>query len=219
MKQFFFFVGVLVFITGFSLPLSAQEKGWEFVTTQDSVKISKKEVSGTTVMAFRGETIANVHISKIVAVFIDEKERKHWVDRYHSHKTLSTSERAATYWIKFQLPFPISNRDYVLHTSIDVDEPNRVFMANIKSVKDTRKPEDDCCVRAETTRAFYRFEAVPGEEKTKMIVEVHTDPKGMLPNWLINRIQKDWPSKTLGNLIKQSIKRRVGHPGLLAWHE
>ncbi|MBA2662114.1 MAG: hypothetical protein H0U74_07435 [Bradymonadaceae bacterium] len=204
---------------GLATPAAAQSGKWETVGTTDNVKVSRMEVEGSSVLAFRGETVANVHIGKIINTFIDGSQRKHWVDRYDDHKTLERTDSMEKYWIKFALPFPVSNRDYVLHTDVNFDEDKKVFTAKIKSIVDKRKPVDSCCVRAETFGTFYRFEAVPGEDKTKMIVEVHTDPKGMLPNWLINRIQKDWPSKTLSGLIKRSsIKDQKIFPRVANWH-
>lgn len=210
-------VASLLFLgIGVASPLGAKSGSWEYVGTHDNVKVSRQQIEGTSVMAFKGETVANVHISRIIAVFIDEDERKHWVDRYDGHKTLASSARSATYWIKFNLPFPVSNRDYVLKTDVEIDEANKIVEAHLKSVKDPRKPDDDCCVRAITTRGYYKFQALPGG-KTKMLVEIHTDPKGMLPNWLVNSIQKDWPSKTLGSLIKRSKVANKVQEDLKAW--
>jgi hypothetical protein len=214
-------VAALLLVSLTSTLAWASSKGkWENIGTSDNVKVSRMQVEGNSVFAFRGETVADVHIAKLVAVFVDPNERKHWVDRYDTHKTLERNERTEIYWIKFKLPFPVSNRDYVLHTEAKLDPDKRIFTANIKSIVDSRKPEDSCCVRAETFNTFYRFEAIPGEAKTRMMVEVHTDPKGLLPTWLVNRIQKDWPSKTLSNLIKHTqASKKTPRAELANWHD
>jgi len=191
---------------------------WEYLGTEAGVKTYRKAVPGTDVFAFRGETTANVHIGRILQVFLDKSQRKHWVDRYGDSRTIEAGPSHEIYWIKFDLPFPVSNRDYVLRADGFPDPEKRVFTAKIKSVNDRRKPEDDCCTRAMAYGTFYKFEAVQGWEKTKMTVEVHTDPKGILPDWLINMIQKKWPSKTLSGLINRSIKA-TPLPEFAAWHQ
>ena len=40
--------------------------------------------------------------------------------------------------------------------------------------------------------------------KTKIEVEVITDPKGLIPTWIINMVQKSWPVKSIGNLVKRA---------------
>lgn len=197
----------------------AEKKGdWEFLRTHRGVKVWGKEVEGSDVKSFRGEIVADIEIGKLMATFFDAKQRKHWVDRYNSHGTIIKTENTETYWIHFALPWPVSDRDYVLKARRRIDEKKRVVTVNIKSIKNKARPENDCCVRATTYGTYYRFEALPGN-KTKLEVEVHTDPKGALPTWLINLIQKSWPSKTLGNLLDHSKKQNPTADSRYAkWH-
>jgi len=78
-------------------------------------------------------------------------------------------------------------------------------------------PEQDCCVRANAYRTYWRLEALPGG-RTKAEVEVFTDPMGLLPSWLINLIQADWPSNTLIGLHKRATQGDLKpHPDAAAW--
>jgi hypothetical protein len=74
-------------------------------------------------------------------------------------------------------------------------------------------------VRAQACGTYYKFEAFRGKTKTKLTVEVHTDPKGMLPSWLVNAIQKGWPSKTLNGLVKRARKVNKIADGYAKWHD
>ena len=197
---------------------------WEDVGVTDGVKVSRMQVSGSNMFAFRGELVADVHISQLMAVFIDSNERPNWVDRYHSHRTIERVERPESnemwelYMIRFSLPPGISDRDYIIRTDLEVDPGRKVVTARLRSVVDRRAPEDSCCVRA-YTETFYEFTAIPGQNRTRMIVEVHTDPKGRLPAWLVNRIQRDWPSDTLASLLARARASGVrNHPDYTDWH-
>lgn len=193
---------------------------WEYVGTNEGVKVWRRSMPGTDLLAFRGEFTAPVHIGKVLSVFLDRNQRQFWVDRYDDSKMLEQpNPMSETYWIKFKLPFPISNRDYVLRADAVVDSVNHTLTAKIKSVNDPRKLADDCCVRALLRGTFYKFEAVKGKEQTKMTVEVQTDPKGMLPDWLINSIQKNWPSKTLSALANRAGKLSKPREEFTNWHE
>ncbi len=202
---------------GLAAPAAAAQ--WEQVGTKDGVRVARMAVPGSSKLAFRGETVANIHIGRVLQVFADSGSRKYWVDRWKSDRELEVkSSLERTYWIRFGLPFPVSDRDYVLHTKAEVDAARRVVTARIKSVDHPGKGIDDCCVRGLVAGTFYRFEALPGE-KTRLTVEVQTDPKGMLPSWLVNLIQKDWPVKTLNGLIAASRRPSVTvNPNFADWH-
>lgn len=194
--------------------------GWEYITTDDGVVVYRKEVPGSDVVAFKGVAYAKVPIGKILAVFKDPAERPFWVDRYEDHKTLDKSENTETYWIHFGVPWPVSDRDYVLHSDGKEDPEKRVYTCTIKSVERKEAPVNDCCVRAVVYKTFYEFTAVPDGETTKIVVEVHTDPKGSLPSWLVNLIQESWPSNTLHSLIERAkISTRKPLSKFADWHK
>lgn len=193
----------------------ASAGGWETVGTYDRVKVSRKTVEGSSLFAFRGITEADIPLDILIGTFVDPTQRRHWVDRYAKHETINKTPLSETYWIRFKLPPLVSDRDYVLKSTAVVNEDKGVVEIRIKSVKHAKYPED-CCVRAEVKSTYYKFTALSAT-KTRLEVEVHTDPKGLLPNWLVNLIQKKWPSKTLSRLIKHARKRNTSHEKTKSW--
>lgn len=209
-----------------SLPAVAQAKDqakgpdWEFVSDEDNVRVFRKEIPGSDVVAFKGVTTTDVSIGKLLAVFREPNQRQYWVDRYLEHKTFERGPQSELYWIHFKLPWPISDRDYILKADGKPNEAKRTYTVNIKSVEYAKKGEDDCCVRAQVHGTYYQFTALPGSDRTSIIVEVHTDPKGALPNWLVNLIQKSWPRKTLNGLINHAKVAKIAPlPEFASWHQ
>lgn len=194
---------------------------WETVANEDGFLTQRKSVSGSNLFAFRGETVADVSIARIIRVFLDPATRKNWVAMFGGTQRLEGPNALdTTYWIRFNTPFPTSDRDYVLRGVSRPDKSKRVFLTEIESVTHASKGEQDCCVRGEAFGTFYRFTALPGTKKTKVEVEVHTDPKGWIPGWLTNMIQKKWPRDTLKSLIREAKKSGVvEHPDYANWHD
>lgn len=196
------------------------QDGWEYLRTDNGVVVYRKNVEGSDIVAFKGVAYADLPIGKILATFQNPDERKFWVDRYAEHKTYEKAENSETYWIHFSLPPLVSDRDYVLRAEGKALPDKRTYTTTIKSVERADNPEDDCCVRAQVYGTYYEFVALPGEKKTKLTVEVHTDPKGSLPTWLVNLIQKSWPAKTLNGLINQAkVSPRSALPEYATWHD
>ncbi len=207
----------LLVVFFFANEVFAADAQWETLSVEDGFTTQRKVVPGSDMFAFRGEMVTDISIAELMTVFLDTERRKDWVDKFQSSNDLSIDgEFEKTYYIRFDLPFPITDRDYVLNAVGKIDEANRVVTTLIKSVDHDKKPADDCCVRANALGTFYRFAQLPNG-KTKLEVEVHTDPKGSLPSWLVNVIQKSWPRKTLQALVREARKDVPKHTTFANW--
>ena len=73
----------------------------------------------------------------------------------------------------------------------------------IKSVTHPKAPKT-VGVRGELTYCHYILKRAGN--KTIVDVAVALDPKGSLPGWVVNLVQKSWPMKTLKGLRNQVKK-------------
>ncbi|MBM4291601.1 MAG: hypothetical protein FJ138_09255 [Deltaproteobacteria bacterium] len=197
------------------LPALTHATPWEPLGDIDGVKTERQTKEDSPLFAFRGELTADIPLDVLAATFADPAQRRHWVDRYAEHITLEKTKLTEIYWIRFSLPPLVSDRDYILNTVAEIDRARGELRAEITSTTHPKAPEG-CCVRAEVQRTFYRFSAL-SRTQTRLIVEVQTDPKGLLPRWLVNQIQKSWPSKTLNGLVKRAREVGSSHPEMRAW--
>tara|TARA_B100001094_G_scaffold205327_1_gene199245 strand:- start:147 stop:902 length:756 start_codon:yes stop_codon:yes gene_type:complete len=207
-------------LTSFTPTTAHAGEKWELISTADGVKVYRKEVKGSNMFAFKGVMTANVHFARVARVFSTSKLRRTWVDRWAADKDLKVhNSKERTYYIRFGLPWPVSDRDYVLNTKATLDVKRRIMTARIRSVNFPGYGPKSCCVRGKVVGTFYKFEALPGAEKTRLTVEVQTDPRGLLPAWLVNLIQKKWPYKTLTGLVRAAKKPNIqNHPDYVDWH-
>ena len=141
-----------------------------------------------------------------------------WVDLMTEHTVVrSIGPNMNLIYESYGLPWPISDRDYVMHEKYSYDESQRVFTIDYESVEDAAKPVREDHVRAMAYRTFWRLTMLDNG-RTKVEVEVFTDPKGALPAWLINLIQKDWPWKTIDGLVNRARKGDIKpDPAVAGW--
>jgi len=197
----------LVLIFGFAF--ATPPVGWDLVGVTDGVEVSRKTIPGSNLFAFRGETISDIPASILSSVILNDPIGPEWVDlMYLSQHLARYDEHTKLVHQGYDLPWPIQDRDYVLKESANYDQEAKIFTLIFQSVEDPLMPVNDCCVRAIANRTFWYLEVLPSG-KTKVIVEVNTDPKGFLPGWLVNLIQEDWPHNTINALFSQVAKGGV----------
>ena len=205
-------MSALLFISG---PASA---GWDKVGTTKNVKVERKTMADSPLFAFRGKGTFNVPIGHLVTVLKDGTLAVEWVDLMLEHTVIrKIDESSNLIYESYGLPWPISDRDYLMIERYTYDGTTKVFTIDYESVTDPAKPVSRDFVRAIAFRTFWRLEQV-GLGRTKVEVEVFTDPKGVLPSWLINLIQEDWPWKTIDGLVRRAQKGDIKpDPGTEGW--
>lgn len=205
MSKFKLAIFVCALVVAAMTTSTALAADWDHIDTSDDVRVYERDLGDD--VAFRGILETNTPIGKIISVFVDPNQRPHWVDRYAEHETLEQTASAEIYWLRFDMPMGVSDRDYLLRADYEFSDDTKTFTSNTRSVEDGRKGEDDCCVRADTTTK-YIIEAVDAET-TRITVEVQTDLKGRIPGRVVNRVQRDWPVVTLTNLVERATSSGV----------
>jgi hypothetical protein len=183
---------------------TASAYDWVFDSDRDGVLVERADDPGSKLMLFRGKGESPVHISLITGVLLETGRGPEWVDlQVISRVTKKQSALVEEIYQRFDLPWPISDRDYTMVAEASFDEGKKQVTVTFQSFDNPDVPPDECCVRATSERTFWRFTALPGD-RTLIEVEVKTDPKGSLPAWLVNLIQKDWPYKSIVALSERS---------------
>jgi len=186
----------------------ASTENWEEIDDSDGIKVFKKDIPGSDLVAFKGSAIINASAQKVLWVLTDPHHRTDWVDRLMKNVELETiSELEKILYQSFKMPFIISNRDFVYKSTLRKDKKTGNYHLHMRSVKHPNAPET-IGVRAELINSYYFVEPLKNGQ-SRIVVEIQSDPKGWLPTWLVNLVQKSWPYKTLKGLRNQVKKKFV----------
>ncbi|MEE8410829.1 MAG: START domain-containing protein [Myxococcota bacterium] len=181
---------------------------WEEINFEDDIQVFRRDVPGSDLVAFGGVTVMDAPLENILWVLATNDRRKEWVDRLYISTIL---EQSTPYdyvvYQAFELPVILANRDYVYHARVVRDALSGVVRLEMSSIEHPDSPET-VGVRANLINSRYTLTPI-GPNKTGVAVEIHTDPRGWLPTWLVNIIQKSWPLKTLSGLRNQVAKPYV----------
>jgi len=191
---------------------------WEPLGTTAGVAVQRKTMADSPLFAFRGEGTFEVPIGLLITVLKTPDLAVEWVDLMTAHKVVRplTPDQNLIYE-SYGLPWPLSDRDYLMTETLRYDEARRAFTIDYASVEDASMPPKADHVRARAFRTFWRLTMLDAN-RTQVEVEVFTDPMGALPAWMVNLIQKDWPWKTIDGLVGRAKRGDIRpDPGVAAW--
>lgn len=191
------------------LPALATEPEWVLIDQNDGVAVYRKEVEGSPVVAFKGEAELEATPEQVLWVLATNERRTEWVDLCAESRVLESRARYdQVIYQRFKLPWYLSDRDYVYRARA-VSRPDGRVELLLASCESDQAPAT-CGVRARLIASRYVLTPLEGGKRTRIAVEIHTDPMGMVPKWLVNLVQEEWPKKTLAGIRTQLQKPDVG---------
>jgi hypothetical protein len=184
-----------------------KKKGWEQINEENGIKVYRKSSPSTPVKGVGGEAMIDASIGKVLWVLMDHEHKTDWVDKFKSAYTIEeVSPLVHIQYASFAMPFPVTDRDFVYRYEFKVDKAQNAVIVEVKSTRHPKAPESKSVgVRGEIIEG--RYVLYPrGSDRTFVRAEYLADPKGLLPSWVVNLVQKQWPYKTLAGLREQVRK-------------
>ena len=153
---------------------------WQSLGVTNDVAVYRKKEEGTGLYAFKGEATSDLPIGQLMGILRDESVAKEWVNMMMFGTVVETySENHMLLHQGYDLPWPLSDRDYVFDKKVVYDAANKTATVHLTSVENSKVPVSADFVRARGERTFWQF-SVADDGKTKIVVEVLTDPEGAL---------------------------------------
>ena len=111
--RLFFFI-VCMGLTTFFQPRGEAKEKWHQINEEDGIKVYSRDVQGSSLVAFKGETEFEEPMEKIMWVLKDGKRRGEWIELYLKGSTLEN--RGPFEEVIYQAvdsPWPVSDRDMI----------------------------------------------------------------------------------------------------------
>ncbi len=201
-------LGLAVVLPTFASPTPVA-KDWEEISNDEGIRVWRKEVEGSPVVAFRGEAVIDAPIGKISAILADTSRKKEWVAKIEEAKDIHLiSEFERIEYNHTGTPIVLKDRDFVFHAKARLDKAKRQMVLKLRSVEDPRMPPTEY-VRGRLLESSYILTSIENHTKTHLVVEIHADPMGSVAKWIVNLFQKSWPRKAIEGIRNQAAKKDV----------
>jgi hypothetical protein len=189
--------------------------GWEQIADKDGVKVYRRSVPGSRLKSMRGIGVVQAPPATVALVLLDDDHATEWVDSLAESRVVRTlGPRDYIEYNHVAMPAFVRDREFITHVSMSVDPVKSV--AYIRS-----QPADDASIahskiiRGELS-GTYELQAIDGGKSTLLTIELHSDPRGLIPAWVVNLFQKDWARQTIAGIRKQVAKRDLKPPAPFA---
>ncbi|PAV27298.1 lipid-binding protein [Tamilnaduibacter salinus] len=204
---------LILLIPGLALAgpaLPSQDADWAVQQDSDGIVVETADLPGSDFQAFRASTTFDVPVSRVMAVMAHPQSCMKWVHNCTAARNLSGTFRDRFAYSVNDMPWPVSDRDYVLHVLTRGEPGSGTVEVRMSAVKG-HHPKQDGMVRVTKSDTLYRFTPV-GNGQTRMTWVQHTEPNGSIPSWLVNSLLVDIPFqsvKALRDVVHEP--RYAGH--------
>ncbi|MBL7776241.1 MAG: START domain-containing protein [Saprospiraceae bacterium] len=168
--------------------------GWELKNEKNGVKVYYRKTPG--VYELKLTTSIKVPLSGIVSLFDEVAKYPEWGYKVAEARLLKrVSPTEMYYYSRIDFPWPMSDRDVVLHTTLEQNPHNHTVTSTSVAVSGWA-PEVKDVVRLK--RATTRWTLIPGAGGW-LYVEyfLSSDPGGSIPDWAINMALDMGPRETI----------------------
>lgn len=188
---------------------------WEKIGDDEGVAVYRREVPGSPIVAFKGEGLVDASILKVASVLVDGSRATEWIDSLKEDRIVrQISETETINYDHVGTPFVMKDRDFVSSCKLEFDPTKKMLSLRIHSVTDSAAPPTGY-VRGELLHSSFVLTALDHGAKTRVVAEIHADPKGSVAKWIVNLFQKKWPHNTITHLRAQVAKPDIKeHPRL-----
>jgi len=182
-----------------SVLATTNESNWELVKDESGIKVYIYETADNEIVKAKTNIILNASVERVKAVLDDIDQRNEWIPFLKISKALSKyKNNKRIEYSHFSAPWPASDRDFVYQIEL-TNASDEKLIYKMFSVDSDLKPYDERYIRADLYESIYTLQSLDSETTSVELI-FHADPKGWLPNWIINIIQRVLPFKILRNL-------------------
>jgi hypothetical protein len=208
-----FFIALMVVLLSISFAFAEDlNGGWEEVAESDGIIGYARYSSGSSVNEIKAIGTVNASVAVIESVLRDEAAKTEYTYmcsegyRIDTPNLQSTKDNYYSYH-KVDMPWPFYDRDLVAKVEVRIDEATGALLIKIQSISSDFKAEDYYTVRIPSTKAKWILTPM-GENKTKVLYQILTDPGGYMPGFAVNLVSNDMAVSTIASLRKMVKKEK-----------
>ena len=200
MTSFRNILAIVILVAWGSYCLHATEPDWEFIKEQDGIRLYRRNVPGTRLDEFKGETVIDARIDVIGMALRDVPAYPTWMPDCQQIRFVEKFDEENFIFYQIQnAPWPIIDRDAVVKVSTIIDWEVGRFTVTLQDIEDPRVPPVPNLVRLAHLSGQWHVEFLD-RGHSRVTYTFTADPAGALPINMVNANLQKAPYTTLQGL-------------------
>lgn len=172
---------------------------WKLASSDGDLKVYKRDKAGSKYKEIKIENILDASVDDVVAALFDADDYKDWIYKCaESEKVKILNEDEFIYYTRADLPSPLWDRDIVAHSTYHFNGGTHYFSSKEALGEVAEKSK---AVRVKQFSTSWVVKDLGGN-RTSIVNQLHFEPGGIIPAWLVNMSIAKGPKKTMTNLKK-----------------
>lgn len=163
----------------------SQTTPWKLAKDENGIKVYTRHVDGFDIDELKTELVVKGSLSAVVAIITDVDHYYQWIFACSESRVLQRISETEQYQYQVNdLPYPVSDRDIVIHFKMWQDSiTKKVYTSSIADP--TYIPANSGMVRLPIFIGSYELTPLPNGE-VFVSYSVRLDPGGSIPDWMAN---------------------------------
>ena len=185
--------------------ISNSQYNWKLEKDKDGIKVYTSDVANSSFKVVKVECVFTGTYAKLISILSNVSRFDEWIYKNKTSKVIKqNSPLDFIYYSETHMPFPLSNRDVVIHMKLRTDSLPK-FLSISGSLVTDMVPEIPTRVRVPRYNASWKV-TMPNATTLKINYILEIDPGGALPAWAANIFAEKGPFETfnkLGELLRK----------------
>ncbi|MDO8366889.1 MAG: hypothetical protein Q7T20_08845 [Saprospiraceae bacterium] len=203
MQTLFRFICLMLAMAHIQTLFAQKQSDWEYKGEKDGIKIYHQKTPG--LLHIKLATSVKAPLSGIAALFSDVDQYSVWGYKMsHSRLLHRVSPTEVWYYAKYDLPWPLDDRDIILQSKMQQDPVTRRIVVT-NTPHPAYLPEYKGIMRIKNTNTRWTF--VPGKDGWVYLEQqIATDSAKDMPEWFVNMTADTGPRET-AKAVRKILKK------------
>lgn len=178
---------------------------WKLEKDKNGIKVYKSDVRNSVFKAIKVECTLTGNYEKLASILTNVPHLSDWI--YNSKNTRLLKQNNSNdiiYYSETYLPWPLSNRDAVIHLQIKTDS-----LPHFLTITGNSKPGMVSDLPGKVRITHYRANwkvTMPTPNTIRINYILELDPGGSIPGWVANMFAEKGPYGTFSNLARRLME-------------
>ena len=175
---------------------------WVLKKNQNGIQIYTRKSTTSSVDDLKTIAVLNGSLTSVAALIMDANNFPNWIYDCKEGRILEQVSPTEQYQYQYlNAPYPVSDRDIVVHFTIRQDPETKIVYTKSIAV-DGHLPLKKDVVRLPVFDGGYELQLI-GENKVQVLYTLKMDPGGSIPDWLVNLTFLTGPYESTLKMQKQ----------------